>query len=369
MISALASATAAAKSFLRWWLTELREMLPASLRRGVFPRERLILSFEADSAVFLKETPSGPTELARLDLVNAPDGQAVAQAMRRRHPRHPGLLRRNPGLCLRLPSSSALRVRMELPAAAKDNVTEVVTFEMDRYTPFRAEQVYFACALAGGSLNGQHLPVDVTVVPRPTVESALQAATRLGVQPDQVDVAAPSPAGRPSGTLRIEDTRPATPIVRKAGVPALAMLAAGLTIAAVAIPIVSMQYKAAGLRDSFAVVRRRAEAIAAVKKEILALRTEQDFLLRRKQQTITVSRLLADVTRILPDDTWLTDFDVAGDKLQLGGYALSASSLVSLLERSRGFQHTSFLSPVTQDPLVGKERFSISTQVNLGSGS
>ncbi len=258
---------------------------------------------------------------------------------------------------------------MELPAAAADNLAEVVTFEMDRYTPFRADQVYFACSPAGGGVNGQPLPVDVTVVPRPTVEAALQAAARLGVQPDQVDVAAASPAGRPSGNLRIEDTEPETPTVRHAGVPALAMLAAGLAIAAIAIPIVSMQYKAAGLRDSFAVVRRRAEAIAAVKKEILALRTEQDFLLHRKQQTITVSRLLTDVTRILPDNTWLTDFTIAGDKLQLGGYALSASSLVSLLEHSHSFQHTSFLSPVTQDPLVGKERFSISTQVIMGSGS
>lgn len=369
MTSVLAATTAAAGGFLRWWVTELWEMLPTFLRRSVFPRDRLILSFEADSAVFRMEGSSGVTELARLDLANLPDRQEVVRAVRQRHPGLRGLLRRKSRLCLRLPSSAALRVRMDLPAAARDNLTEVVTFEMDRYTPFRADQVYFACSAAGDGLNGQPVPVDVTMVPRPTVEAALQAAAQLGVQPDQVDVAGPYPSGRPSGSLRIEDTGPELPTGRHAGVSVLAVLAAGLAIAAIAIPIVSMQHKAAELRDSFAVVRRRAEAIAALKKETLALRTEQDFLLRRKQQTVTVSHLLADVTQILPDDTWLTDFTVAGDKLQLGGYALSASSLVSLLEHSRGFQHTSFLSPVIQDPLVGKERFSISTQVVMSSGS
>lgn len=365
MNSVLASAAAAVKSFLRWWLTEVSEMLPASLRRGVLPRERLILSFEAESAVFLMETPSGSTELARLDVAGSPDGQEIARAVRRRQPGYRGLMRRAARLCLRLPSSSALWVRMELPAAAKENLAEVVAFEMDRYTPFRADQVYYACSPAGGGLNGSQLPVDVTVVPRPTVEAALQAAARLGVQPDQVDVA----GAAPSGSLRIEDAEPEAPKVRPARVPVLAVLAAALTMGAIVLPIVSMQYKVAGLRDRFAVVRGRAEAIAALKKEIVALRTEQDFLLRRKQQTVTVSRLLADVTRILPDDTWLTDFDIAGDRLQLGGYALSASSLVGLLEHSRGFQHTSFLSPVIQDPLVGKERFSISTQILMSSGS
>ena len=73
--------------------------------------------------------------------------------------------------------------------------------------------------------------------------------------------------------------------------------------------------------------------------------------------------MLLEATRILPDDTWLSEWQLAGSEMQLTGYAGSASALVNLLEQSKIFRNTTFQSPVVQDSKSGRERFHVATQV------
>ncbi len=47
-------------------------------------------------------------------------------------------------LILRLTGQEAIQKELALPAAVKENLSQVVAYELDRYTPFKAEQVYFA---------------------------------------------------------------------------------------------------------------------------------------------------------------------------------------------------------------------------------
>ena len=45
-------------------------------------------------------------------------------------------------VCLHLPAGLALRKIIDLPAAAEENLLQVLAFEMDRLTPFAAEAVH-----------------------------------------------------------------------------------------------------------------------------------------------------------------------------------------------------------------------------------
>ena len=141
-----------------------------------------------------------------------------------------------------------------------------------------------------------------------------------------------------------------------------------LAVIAVALPIVKAQQAADELAQQFALVKQTAVEDAALQKQVDELRKNELFLIQKKRERPTVSTLLLETTRILPDNTWLSDWQLAGSEVQLLGVTELASAIVGLLEQSRIFGHTTFLSPVTQDS-AGHEHFHVSTQVVQGDKS
>jgi Tfp pilus assembly protein PilN len=69
---------------------------------------------------------------------------------------------------------------------------------------------------------------------------------------------------------------------------------------------------------------------------------------------------LEELTMLIPDDSWLTDFEFNGDekKIILSGYSTSASKLIPILEDSKLFEKVKFTSPITKGGGV-KENFKI----------
>lgn len=88
-----------------------------------------------------------------------------------------------------------------------------------------------------------------------------------------------------------------------------------------------------------------------------------------KVKTADPSKLkfLEELTLIIPMDGWLSDFSYkASDrKVNLSGYAVSASKLIPILEESRLFENVKFTSPITTDRREQKERFRIEMTVSL----
>ena len=70
-----------------------------------------------------------------------------------------------------------------------------------------------------------------------------------------------------------------------------------------------------------------------------------------------------ELTRLLPDNTWLVRARLQGDKLVLSGYSSAASSLIGSLESSKALSQVRFSSPVTLDRRVERERFDITANV------
>ena len=349
--------------FLRWWRAELAALVPEQLRQ-LSRRQRyavLMLGEGSQPATVLIETPTGPAELARIAEPGGAAARAAVQAVMLQ-PEIAGPRGRDElGLCLRLPSRYAVCRSIELPLAAADNLSEVIGFELDRYTPFRAEQVYFCHRMLGRDPAGQRLAVEITVVPRSIVDGALRTAGDLGWVPERVDVAAPSPDATASDNLL-----PAAPTRRRGGARltfGLAAAAVALTLAAAAIPFAGALRQAAAMTEELAVVEQQVRAVAGLKKEIDELRDGNDFLVSRKRRSPTVSDLLAETTRLLPDDTWLTELHLTATDEELSGVSASASALIGILEKSGRFRDTTFRSPVIPDQASGRERFSIAAHI------
>ena len=172
--------------FFAWWFGELAACVPAGLRRRVSGRrQQLSVEITEDAARFRFGPDGAMRELGRVELPEA-GATAVSGVVA-------GLLRpvrkAMAEVTLLLTSGQSLRHPVQLPLATAENLQEVLSFEMDRHTPYDAGQVYFDYRVVGSDLEAQQINVDLVVAPRPVVDRNLQMLAAWDLTPDRVGVA------------------------------------------------------------------------------------------------------------------------------------------------------------------------------------
>ena len=151
--------------FFDWWLGELAGLIPARLSPAVRrDRHRLILALGAGAIGVAEVVGEREQELGV-----APDepGQAARIAGLLREAR-----RRKSPITLRLAPGMGLRKVLELPLAARDDLDQLLRFEMDRLTPFRSDDVVFAHRVLDSDQERGRLTVELQVAPRAMIEQA-----------------------------------------------------------------------------------------------------------------------------------------------------------------------------------------------------
>ena len=73
----------------------------------------------------------------------------------------------------------------------------------------------------------------------------------------------------------------------------------------------------------------------------------------------TIDRL----SKLLKDDTWVSQLKYSNGNLELLGESANASDILAILEKTNYFKNARFISPVTQDQQTNKERFQLSTEI------
>ncbi len=334
----------------RWWRDGLLAWLPAAVRRWLAgSSQRLVVALGDGECALMREETGQTRELERLDR-SVLDWNIVADRFKTEKIRQ---------LVLRFPASQALIRTLSLPLAAEKNPRQVAGFEMDRLTPFAASQVYYDATVLERQPEQRRLKVELTALPRASVDPILVQLRQRGLQPDALDVT----GGRPGLNLLPPEQR-----VRRdrweLRLRSMVIVAALLLVAAAAIlPIWQQRQLAIGAMS-------KANRLQQAANQALALRDQLDRtletsrMLARKKQTLPPRvDLLRELTAILPDDTWLERMQIKGDNLQIVGQSAKASALVGIVEASKFLNGAGFMSPVTIDPRFGKERFSLSARI------
>src|SRR5688500_5743757 len=92
---------------------------------------------------------------------------------------------------LLLPASQVLRRVLPLPAAAEPRLREVLAFELDRQTPFTADQVSYQGRVLSRDPAAQQLQVELWVLPRARLDAELRAIGPLADGLAGVDAVVP----------------------------------------------------------------------------------------------------------------------------------------------------------------------------------
>lgn len=263
-------------------------------------------------------------------------------------------------IAVELPETEILRRTFELPSARKAVLARAVPFELERLSPIEADRLYYDFTVLDAGRAKKNARLELRLVKRSTVDAAIAVARAAGLKVGAIRFAGDS---REAGWRAFPVDRPAWLRLkwRQWNVVGLALLAVVLVIAIVFAAYLRGSFAADALSAQLDDASTRAQVVQHLNREIADTRAQIEFPLAQKRGPLLLT-ILAEVTRVLPDGTWLTEFQLDGGKVHIQGLSKSASDVVADIDRSSMFANAQFMAPL-QSAQSGEERFDLSFDV------
>ncbi len=341
---------------IRWWLGELQALLPDRWQEMLdHARRRLTLSVASpDIILSLEEThrikelwrfqPDSDSPLLQQQLVDLLLEYEVSEVPR----------------FLLLDIGEVLTKELLMPAAAAPNLEQILTFEMDRHTPFKAEEVYFGWRIVE-QRSDEQMRVMLYATPRVMVNRLFETLREANLAPSGVDV---FDGGRTLGLNLLPADRQARIINRKTQLNQfLALGAATLLVLTMWLSLALRSHQAEELNDAIAAVRDAAMAVQRIRSQMIDTSKAAGFLTVRRGQSPLAIEVLAEITRQLPDDTYLDRLVIGETSVQMQGKSKNAQQLIELMNKSNMLSSAAFRGSTRLDPRSGMEIFEVNAQI------
>ena len=325
-------------------------LLATMLRRS----RRVELVEQADGSFLVMDTSKPAAERTDVPPLRL-DESGIADPI---SPRTRSLLERSSIDVMLAPSRFIFR-SLELPQGARQFLEGVVRSQIDRLTPWSANEAAFGWSEPTDAGNGQ-----ITITVAATARSLV------------------APIARTAMTARAHQVRMSTRVGegQASVIPVFAQeigggnggrglqrgLAAGLALSAVAFAVSLGAWLIVGGDDDGRIAdlqnriaERRAELMnrrgPAAEEAIKALQA-------RKWGSPSAAITLEALSKTLPDDAHLTELRIEGGKVQIAGSATDVPALIRLIEQSRHFTQATFFAPTVRGP-SGGESFHIEAHI------
>lgn len=346
------------RRFWRWWGSELRECVPTGIAQWlsrlrvaplVLPEGNGVAVYRFDGAAWqrvAKAAGDTPEALAK----------GLGAELRKA-----GIERFAVGL---LPGQFLAKT-INLPQAAEENLRGALRYELDRHTPFKPDDVGFDCCVVGRDEKNREIAVHLVIATKATISQAVAAVAGTGLLVTAVQPGFPQRAILSIDLLPHDEDGNGHLLRVKRWAPWLMLGVLGLT--ALLLPIYQKRAQVIELLPQINVAAQQAQAADVLRQQLDRAQAEHNFVLQKRYATPTSLQLLSEVTRILPDDTWLQSFELRttskGREVQLQGETGVAGKMIELFEQSPLLTGASFKSPVTQAPGSQASRFHLGIDV------
>jgi general secretion pathway protein L len=364
------SIAAAACNFWRWWQNELVQLLPAAIRSRLQHRRLLpvVVCSETQWELWTPTLVSGrATRVIQTLLDRTTDPEARLFLAR------DAIARLESPVALSLPSSMILRRTLVLPEALEENLKQALAYDLDRHTPFRSDELYFDAQVIGRNTERGEIQVTLAATQRIHADRIMAQLREAGAEIVALPADLPENIDSKLNLLPTED-RPSWQPWQRWTVAIGVVLIVLLLIAAVALPVWQKRDQAIKLRQQADAMQIQAAEVTRLHDELDRLVADYDFVPERKKAYPATIHILNEITRLLPDDTWLTQMELkntVGSKetrheIFLRGESAHASQLVTLLEESGLVTQAAPRSPITAIQGAGSaggEIFDIGAQI------
>ncbi|ANB16794.1 PilN domain-containing protein [Dokdonella koreensis] len=348
-------------AFFAWWGENLLACLPQRWRDLIADRnETLLLEQQpGQTVVWRARGRAAATEYGRIAQDQPPEAQ-VAEFRRLRERIEDPTVR----TIYCIDAGRVLRRTISLPAAAEENLRQVLSFEMDRQTPFKADQVYFDSRIVSRDASGRTIHVELVLLPRPQLDAEITTLAGGALALDGVDIWRAGHGGQRSHiNLLPPDRRAHRRDLRLPLNLGLAALAVVLLLLAMSKWLDNRAAAVESMREKVNQADAQARQVSDLKRSLVDSIAGANFLADKKRNEPLVVAVLDDLTQRLPDDTFLERMNIENGQLQLQGQSREAAKLIGLLGESPYLSNPNFQGAIQPDPRTSKERFQITAEL------
>ncbi len=347
-------------AFFQWWGKELQILLPKKLRDVLSQgKNSLIIEINQEQAHLKFVTAGEDHDLGDFP-VNALTKEEIIN-LKRSQPSY-----QDAQIVLRLPENQAVVQDIFLPVAVDSNLEQVINYELDRYTPFPKDDIYYDIIKKNNAKNHSHLHIQLILVKKEDLDHAYQQCLTIGLQPMLADTAQlPVQTNDKQSHYNLLDKS----LCQKENKKPLIILLCSCILAFMTFmvllyyPIHTASEQLNELKEYSTKAERKARDIDNSKKAIDYLYLATESLITKKNSSPAMIAIIDTLSQILPDNTYVSRFHYHRKNLQLTGQSGSASNLIESLEKTRLFKNVKFISSVTKDKKSGLERYKLSAKV------
>ena len=321
--------------FMAWWKQGLLALVPETWKPS-YPQ--LHINYTEKGFLVSREDSAEQSELATVVSTDYMDHIANCE------------------LTLFMPEHGALQSELQLPASAEHSLNAILGHEIEKYTPFTQDQIYYGYNISTRDVEQKTITVHFSAMPRSSLDSILQDLASHGIRPHQVRIPGQE-------NMLPVAMRPALPgsAWRNTVPPLLLCLVLGLLCAYV--PLWQQHQALQQLDNEIQQHLPLVTKLQQLREQQQQAMTRSNFFNDRRDSHIPAIELLEHISMLLPDDTALRSLKLDKGYITLTGESGNASGLIALLESSPLLSEPAFRSPVIHSDRTQREQFTITASL------
>jgi general secretion pathway protein L len=264
---------------------------------------------------------------------------------------------------LRLDKQQVLFFQKLYPESLKDNLSQAIRYQIDRLTPFKADEVYFDVHVNYHNRKQKKILSDIFVAPRKTIEALIAQLRDKGIyQLDAISVAdTVVPVSLTFDGMPNRDLHP--DVSHKPLYFILLALLISLTA-----PIAYQHFLLSQVEAEIADLRESAAEQLAIRDKLYEAEQALAFLKEKRSSSPMVLDVVEILSKEIPHNTWLKRLDIKDKTLEIRGESEKALALIDVLEESSSFSQVRFNSPVALNKKNKRDKFYIQAILEVPHG-
>jgi general secretion pathway protein L len=345
--------------FGHWWLQEFLALFPEWIAQWLTGSGKIaLLLAQEEPYVEFRLGANGGTQLDGIRVACSEYTAASIDNFLLRNK----LIRADVTIAVALRPEQFFERKLALPLQAANAVEGIVARDLAEKTPFKLADIYYDYAVVQ---EVDKLVVTQRLVKRSSVEAA---ALAFGI--DVADIGflnattqREETAQTPAITLH-RDRSDSTSAARRM---ALALAGSAVVLALIAGGIVYCRQQSAldALASQIAKMRPQAQEVRDAFAKLQHRQSSFGHLLARKHQAPALLDIWEEVTRLVPNDSWLTELHMTNAspsqeyRLAVSGFSTAAARLVVVFDRSPLFREAALTAAIALDANEQRERFAL----------
>jgi hypothetical protein len=341
--------------FLRWWSAELNACA-ADLMGVVAPRWRrpVIVYLDANRLLIrIEDSANAPTivEILR-EHFRSPLPDSLPDPL-------PSLFDRGRRARLVMATDHAFVCQCPLPLAAVPHLKGAIALQLSKLLPMQSSQLITDFEIAEIDPTKGIVHIELAALKRVDVEQIVKSMQTWGLRVASIHLA-DAPDSRERFRFENADARGREWGIRRAD-RVLIRTAAALGLAFVGVAM-AQTYRSRQSLEYAASQTSTSAAAALSERQVLLARLEPLAALSQIDRAPGAAAVLAEVTKLVPHDAWLTTFELKDRRLRLVGISPDPAAIVKLLSSSELLSDVELRSAMSAGIGTGKDRFELTAE-------